>query len=798
MIARLRIFLTLGLGLMFMASSLHAQNGIIKGRVINDLSNEALEYATVFLQNTTQGAYTDAEGAFEIKGLEPGLYNLEVRYTGFGTQVLYEVEVTNSRPYIVEIRMKIEEAATLDSVIIVASPFKRTKEAPLSLQSIGKEEIQRNPGGNRDISKVIQSLPGVNTSLSFRNDILIRGGGPGENRFYLDDIEVPNINHFASQGASGGPVGLINVDFIQEVDFYSGAFPATRGNALSSVFQFTQREARDDRIGFRATVGASDLALTVEGPYSKRSQFMFSARRSYLQLLFKLIGLPFLPTYNDFQYRQKIKLNDRNEITIIGLGAIDQFALNLEADSTDFQRYILGNIPVNTQWNYTVGARYRHYGDNGYWTVVGSRNMINYRAYKYENNDESSEDNKILDYVSQESENKLRVEHTSLKAGYKITYGISLEHARYTNSTFNRLPFGTINYEAKINLLKYGAFAQVGKSYLKDDRLTLSLGARIDGMNYSKETANPFKQFSPRFSASFAATPQLSFNFNTGMYFQTPPYTVLGYKDTETGEFVNKANGIKYINNKHAVAGVSYITESNTKVSVEGFYKKYDNYPLLLRDSVSLANVGADFGVFGNEPAIPTSEGRTYGMEVLVQQRLFKGFYGIVAYTLSWSQFTDQNGNFAPSSWDNRHIISLTGGKKFKRNWELGMKWRFQSGTPYTPADVATSSQTFVWDLLGQAILDYGQVNSQRTPSYHQLDMRIDKKWFFKSWSFNLYFDMQNVYNFKGSGAPFLDVVRDENGSPVVDTADPTRYQMRLINNEVGVLQPTIGIVVEY
>jgi hypothetical protein len=780
--------------IILLSGNLFAQSGKIKGRVYNEINNEPLQYATVFVQETSSGSYTDSLGNFEVGGLNPGLYNLEVRYAGFAPRVIIEIQVTNSKPYLLDIAMR-EEETNLDSVVIVASPFKRVEEAPVSLRTIGTNEIARNPGGNRDISKVIQSLPGVGSTVSFRNDILIRGGAPNENRFYLDDIEVPNINHFATQGASGGPVGLINVDFINEVDFYSGAFPANRGNALSSVFLFGQRQARDDRVGFTATVGASDLALTVEGPIKKESSFMFSARRSYLQLLFKVLGLPFLPNYNDYQLNTRIKLNDRNELRIVSLGALDQFELNLDADSTDFQKYILGNIPVQSQWNYTFGVSYRHYADNGFLTVVLSRNMINYDANKYVDNEET---NRLLfDYNSREIENKSRIEYTGRRNGYKWNYGVNMEHAKYTNRTFQEVPFGTIDFESKLNLFKYGVFAQASKSLMKD-RLILSLGARMDGNSFSEEMQNPLNQFSPRFSASYAINSKLSANFNTGIFYQLPPYTVLGYRDTDSGALVNKENGIRYIRNKQIVGGFSWTSPANSKISIEGFYKDYDNYPFLLNDSISLANLGGDFGVIGNEPAASISEGRAYGLEFLYQQRLFKGFYGILAYTLFWSEFQDNKGEYIPSSWDSRHIIALTAGKKFRRNWEIGAKWRFTGGTPFTPADVDFSRLTEVWDVRGSSVPDYSRLNSDRIPNFHQLDVRVDKKWFFQKWSLNLFLDIQNVYNKVVPGPPILDVVRDENSNYLIDPNDPSRYQTYLIENDLGLLQPTVGIVVTY
>ncbi|MEZ4847792.1 MAG: TonB-dependent receptor [Bacteroidia bacterium] len=768
-----------------------AQNGIIKGRIFDELTNQPLPYGTVLLQGTNYGGFTDEEGKFEIKNIKPALYNVEFRYTGYRTEVVYEIQVSNSKPYVLEVAMK-EDVNNTDSVIIVASPFKEVEEAPLSLRTIGTSEIKRNPGGNRDISKVIQSLPGVASTVSFRNDILIRGGGPNENRFYIDGIETPNINHFATQGASGGPVGLINVDFIGEVDFYSGAFPANRGNALSSVFEFTQRPARDDRLGFTATVGASDLALTLEGPTGEKSSFLFSVRRSYLQLLFKVLALPFLPNYNDYQYKHKIKLGKRHELNIVSLGALDEFELNLGADSTDYQKYILGNLPVQTQWNYTFGASYKYFGDNGFWMIVGSRNMLNNRSFKYEDNDETQEI--LFDYVSQEIENKFRIERTARNKGFKWNYGVNYEYAKYNTDTYQELPFATVDYESKLNLSKYGAFAQISKKLI-DERLTLSAGARVDGNTFSDKMANPLRQFSPRFSASFAITPSLAANFNTGIFYQLPPYTVLGYRDGQN-TLINQE--VDYIRNQQMVGGLSFTTSTNTRISVESYYKKYNHYPFLTRDSISLANQGGDFGIVGNEPAISTSEGRTYGLEVLVQQRLYRGFYGIIAYTLGWSEFTNADGVYVPSSWDSRHIVALTAGKKFKGDWEIGAKWRLTTGTPFTPANVDLSSRIAVWDVTRSEIPDYSLLNTQRIKDYHQLDIRVDKKWFFKAWSLNLFIDIQNLYGYKVPGPPILDVVKDENGFPLVNPDDPSRYQTRFLENNLGIFQPTLGIVVTY
>lgn len=783
-----------------------SQTGTILGTVTDALTNEPILLATISIPGTTTGTTTDVEGNYVLTDLTPGLYTVQVSYIGYEDQSRQEIQVTSARP--VRLDFKLEEQTTqLEEIVVKASPFKRTEESPLSLRTIGVAEIQRNPGGNRDISKVIQTLPGVTSVSSFRNDLIIRGGAPNENRFYLDDVEVPTINHFATQGASGGPVGLINVNFIREVDFYSGAFPANRGNSLSSVFNFQQADGRSDRIGGTAMVSATDVGATLEGPIGDKTTFLLSARRSYLQFLFQTFGLPFLPTYNDFQAKVKYRIDQKNELTFIGLGAIDQFELNLDADDTEEQQYLLNNLPVNTQWNYTNGLVYKHFSEKGYWTIVLSRNMLDNRALKYAGNDESTEDNIILDYGSQEIENKLRIENTTRYGDYKLNVGGGYEFVKYNNQTFNRIFTSagpqTIEYNSDLSFHKLALFGQVSRK-LMNDRLALSFGLRLDANSYSEEMANPLEQWSPRISASYALTDRISINANAGRYYQLPPYTVLGYR--QDGQLINQENGIDFIRSDHFVVGVEYNTSTSSRISIEGYYKSYADYPFLIRDSLTLANLGGDFGVIGNEPAVSRSKGRTYGIEVLVQQRLYKGFYGIVAYTLGWSEFANKYGTLVASSWDARHIVNMTLGKKFGKNWEAGINWRFQTGLPYTPYS-ASSDLAQNWDVNGRGIPDYNRLNTLRSSVINGIDIRVDKKWFFSKWSLNIYVDIENVTaNAVGFPQLILDRPLDEDnrpvGGPVVinpnDPPDQQRYALKQISDATGTRIPSVGVMVEW
>ncbi len=783
----------------FLSVSAQQSSSSIKGRVYNAKNNEPVEFATVVIQNTVNGTNSDLEGNFTLKQIEPGFFQLKVTAIGFKPYVSETFRITKAKGAIINIPME-EDEIRLEEIVVRPNSYPKRDESPTSLRTIGIDEIEKNPGGNRDITKVIQSFPGVSSTPAFRNDVIVRGGGPSENKFYLDGVEIPNLNHFATQGASGGPAGIINVDFVREVNFYSGAFPSAYGNAMSSVLEFSQKNANTEKPKFRATVGASDLAFSSEGPISAKTTYLASVRRSYLQLLFGALGLPFLPTYNDFQFKVKTKINDKTELSLIGLGALDDSKLNLEANETEEQRFILSYLPENKQWNYTFGTVLKHYNASGYNTYILSHNTLNNAQIKYKDN-VVTPGNLILDYDSRESETKFRFEHYYLsKTKFKITYGADLQYAQYYNNTYQQVyesgasqPF---NYLTNLDFVKYGFASQVTKDFFAR-QLTLSLGIRGDGNNYSSAMSNPFENLSPRFSASYRLGGRTTLNFNTGRYMQLPAYTTLGFRN-KAGDLVNKKNGVGMIGVNHLVAGIDFRPNTNTQLTAEGFYKGYSKYPFSVRDSISLASKGADYEVFGNEEVKSIGNGRAMGFELLSRYRDLWGFKGVLTYTYVRSEFTDIHGDYVPSAWDNRHLLTLTATRSFKNNWDFGFKWRYIGGAPYTPWDIEKSSIKAAWDTQGRGYLDYSQFNKLRLEAFQQLDIRVDKAWYYKNWSLMLYLDIQNAYNFKADVPPNLIPQADANGIPLTDPTDASRYLLKTIANASGTVLPTIGIMIEF
>ncbi|MCA0362747.1 MAG: TonB-dependent receptor [Bacteroidetes bacterium] len=793
------------------------KQGSISGKIRDKSSQEELAFVNLQLSNSTKGATTDESGNFRISNIPVGSYNLVVSYVGYKPFTLYNIVVNtgNENNYIIELEADI---ATLDAVEVKAktqTAVTATIETPLSVQKLTTEEIKASPGGNFDISKVIQVLPGVGGGVgggSFRNDIIIRGGGANENVFYLDGIEVPVINHFQTQGSSGGPQGMLNVSFIEDVKLSSSAFDARYDNALSSVFQFKQKTGNPNDFQGNVRLSATELAGTLEGPISEKTTFLASARRSYLQLLFKALDLPIRPNYWDFQTKVQHQINKKTSLSFIGLGAIDDFSFVISDAYSPEKAETINSSPTINQWNYTVGASLKRLVHNGYWNLALSRNMFDNSILKYEDNQKPESSAKTLDLNSREIENKLRWDMNKSIGAMKFSYGAMVQYVKYQNTTENVIlkeilssTGAVIQPELRINFVsplkpffKYGAFVQLGKRFV-NNKLGVSGGLRTDGNSFTDDGNNFLKTVSPRVSFSYFANNHWAINASAGRYTKLAPYTILGFADN-TGKLVNQ--NAQYQISNHLAGGFEYLPDASLRFTLEGFYKGYENMPISVRTGVNLANMGADFNVLGNEAVLFDGTGKAYGIEFFAQKKLTKRFFGVMAYTFYRSLFAGTDGKLISSSWDNRHLVSSALGYKFRKNWEIGLKFRFQGGAPYSPIDIETSRKNFV--TQGITYYDYSKLNSMRLGAFNSSDLRIDKKLNFRKTTLDLYLDVTNWYLAKSPDVPQFALKRDANtnnflttdGNPIkLDGSNGIDF---IVNEPSALVTPTIGFILEF
>ena len=767
----------------------------VKGTVIDKSSRQPLEFINVMIVGLNKGGVTNAEGKFSIEQVPPGIYRLQASAIGYKTVTTPEY-ILSTRDLHIQIEME-ENQTELEGVTITASPFRRDIESPVSLRIIELQEIEKSPGANRDISRIVQSYPGVAFSpIGYRNDLIVRGGSPSENRFYLDGVEIPNINHFSTQGASGGPVGILNADLIREVNFYTGAFPTDKGNALSSVLDFKLRDGDMERNSVKATLGASEVSLASNGHLGKKTSYLVSVRQSYLQFLFDMLGLPFLPTFTDAQFKLKTRFDAQNELTVLGLGGIDKMKLNTKADDED-NEYILSYLPKIQQETFTLGAVYRHYAGAHVQSVIASHSYLNNRNTKYRQNDESNPDNLTLRLRSTEQNTQFRLENSSSFRNWKVTVGANLDYSQYSNTTFQKVYTDhaqTFDYHTYLDIMRWGLFGTINYTSI-DERFTASLGLRADANNYSAAMKDMTDQLSPRLSLSYQLTEHWSLSGNAGLYYQLPPYTALGFKNNN-GLYANKY-ALRYMQVSQGSIGINWRKGDTFEVSLEGFYKDYDKIPLSVADGIPLTCKGNDYGVIGNELLTSTAQGRSYGAELLLKWLIAKKLNLASSFTLFKSEYrNNKESEYIASAWDNRFIFNLRGTYNLPRHWSVGMKVSCIGGAPYTPYDADKSSLVTAWNAQGKPYYDYTRYNEERLPAFTQVDIRIDKTFDLKRCMLGFYIDLQNIAGSKLKQADVLmstGVIKNPD-APIAGQ----RYVMKSVKQESGTLLPTLGITFEY
>lgn len=803
----------LGLVFLLLGQSVFAQifgtvNGVVKDK---DTQEILVGAAMTFTGTDTINTVSDENGNFSVQ-LPVGKYNLETSYIGYNPFVLYNINLSSGNAHILQIELD-PKSQELQEVVINAGKSVRATDmvTPLATQKLTAEEIKVNPGGNFDVSKVIQVLPGVaGGTTPNRNDIIVRGGGPSENVYYLDGIEIPVLNHFQTQGASGGATGILNVSFIQDVQLTSSAFNARYDNAMASTIVIKQRNGNPDKLSGNLRLSGTEFAAMLEGPLGKKTTFMASARRSYLQFLFKLLDLPIRPDYYDFQYKVNHKINNKTELTFIGIGAIDNFKLAVPKKSDANTEYINRANPLINQWNYTVGATLKHLVNDGYYNIALSRNMFFNGADRYENNaSKTGHPSYVLG--SHETENKLRFDMNKFKNGWKYSYGIDAQYAKYDANIFNTIkeevkdndgniisPAITFSSDTAIDFFKFGAFGQIAK-YFFDQKFLVSGGFRADLNTYTKDGLNPLRTLSPRASFSYIINNQWNISASVGSYYKLPVYTMLGYKDS-SGTLANK--DLKYTNSIHYTIGTEFVPRNDLRFTLEAFYKDYRNYPISLTSGISYANIGTDYSAVGSDAFSSVGKGKVYGIEAYVQQKLVEKLFYIASATLYKSEFSGIDNQFRPSTWDYGFIASATFGYKFKKNWDIGLKYRIAGGQPYTPFDLAASTANYL--TTGTGTYDYSQLNNKRLPIFNQLDLRVDKKFNFKKVSLDVFADFQNILLYKTPYLPKFTFERTDDNSGFKTTdgqpikADGSNGIPLILDQKSATVVPSIGFIFEF
>ena len=668
----------------------------------------------------------DGRGRFALPGVPAGVHRLRVSMIGYAAIVRTDVVVRPRRVTDLELELD-AEVMDLGETVVVADYFSEAADEPVSGVSFSYEEVRRSPGSAGDISRLLQAMPSVNMNTDTRNDLIVRGGSPAENLVLVDHIEIPNINHFPTQGASGGPIGLLNTDLIEDAAFYAGGFSAAYGDRLSSVTAVDLREGNREEVDGEVQLGMAGAGLLLEGPLpAGRGSWIASGRRSYLDLIVDAIGTGAVPRYSDLQGKLSWDPSSRHRFSLLGIAgfnAID-FAPGDTSTDEDFIVSETDQIVAGAGWRWLWSRR----------GFARTSLAFTWADYGTDVLDGETRDELFLN-SSQERAILLRSDVTWSPAGGGEWRGGVTGRREFSDfSLFSASRTNRVNeVTAELRVSRGMTSSKLG-AWVAHDRplpggVTAGAGVRWGYFDHTGEIG-----LSPRLSLRWQVGPLTSLSAAWGLYRQSLPSSLLvQHPDNARLDSPRAA---------HYVLGLRRRLTENTLLTLEGYLKRYRDLPFDPDDpTVSVVDAYADFATPAPGRLVGGGRAESRGVEAMIQKKLVHKLYGTVSYAYGRSRYTDLTGRERDRSFDNRHLASLIIGYRHGETLEYSLRWRFAGGRPYTPFDEAESRRQ------GTGIVQRERINELRLPPYHRLDLRIDHRQHFERFNLVSFFTVLNAYD---------------------------------------------------
>ena len=702
--------------------------GLVDGRVRSGPTQQPLAGATIRVAGTELAVITGDDGRFRLRS-PAGVVRLEVRAIGFAPIVRSDVVISAGKPttVVIDLQPRVVQLSTVD---VAPSYFEATRETPVSTQRFTAEEIRRTPGTQEDVIRAVSVLPGVGVTTAGRNDLVVRGGAPFENLFVVDNIEVPNVNHFGTQGSTGGPVSLIPIEFVKDAALSAGGFGARFGDRTSSVTTIALREGNRERRATTLNLSATGFGAIVEGPLPNDGSLLVSVRRSYLDFVFNAVGFPFIPSYTDLTIKAVQRPTSRDEIAFLLVGARDR--ITFKNDDPD-NRFENSTVLGSSQDQYFSGLTWKRLLPNGVVTTTLGRTWSRFDAAQ---RDSSNPPQPIFGAQSTEGETSLRSDlvmqlspRLELGAGLIAKYSGTLQYditlpgvARLDAAGAPR----ALRVDTSFTAFRQAAYAQ--GSLQLTDRVRFTVGLRGDWYQFLRNAI----RIAPRGTLAWSVDDENTLTLAGGQYYQAPQTIWL------VGDPQN-VRTLQPLRADQVVAGWQRLLRPDVKLQVEAYAKRYSDYPgRVFRPRAVLQPSGFDNVTndipYGLEPLVGKATGSVRGAEVFVQKRLSDvPVYGLISASYNRTRFRGLDGTTSIGAFDSPLVFNGLLGWRPNARWEFSGRVRSAAGLPTTP---------FTTD----GRLDFAQYNTgKRLPTFFALDVRIDRRFTFRRSQLVTYIDVQNA-----------------------------------------------------
>jgi hypothetical protein len=711
------------------------RTGSIVGQVTSLVTHQPISGAVIAVDGADASTVADEDGRFQIRALCDGTYRLLATHEGFLPKREGDVVVTAGRETPISVQLQ-DAPQRAENLEVSASYFSQPEDVSTGVVGLNYEEVRRAPGALGDVGRLIQGMPGAIGPDDSRNDIVARGGSPSENLILVDNLEVPNLSHFSAQGGTGGPITMLNSELISNVNFMAGGFPAPYGERLSSVLEVSLREGSRQKLHSELDLGMAGAGLLAEGPLGRRGSWIVSGRHSYLDLIAGAFSLTAIPRYSNYQTKLVYDLSRRNQLSFVSLGGYDTITFDADMTKTDnADTFRLEDVG----WRAMTGLNLR--------TMLGDAGVGTFSLGHWESSYKMDAWDKLLGGQLIER-NRSRERETTAK--YDLTYELgnwaNLRVGAYGKRLGAALdlaqpigvenPFSTDGVRINALTINDSFVAWQGGGYAQlSPRLgqwaTFTLGGRYDYFDLRRAS-----RWSPRAGLTLHVTPQIDLSGSVGRYYQMP--ALLAMKATPANANLDP------IRSDHYVAGLAFRPQPDLKITVEAYNKRYASYPVSTQvPSLSLADYGEQYDGALLLPLVSQGEGRASGVEFYVQKKLSGALWGQVSYAYSRTEQRALDRIWRPSTFDMPHVLSVIAGCKISKSLEVSSKFSYTSGRPDTPflAEESAAQNRLVFDMT--------QLKAERTPAYHRLDFRLDRRNSFRWGSLVWYVEADNVYNRK-------------------------------------------------
>lgn len=755
-------------------SSARAQSTqTISGKIFDEASHAPLTGAVIVLVGATAtGTVTDIDGNFSLAGVPIGRQSVKVSYTGYEDRVMNDILVTAGKEVHIDVSMQ-ERLHKLDEVTVSYSRSKdktRTNNemAQVSARSFNVDETKRYAGALGDPSRMAANFAGVISGNDSRNDIVVRGNSPTGMLWQLEGLNIPNPNHYGSLTTTGGPISMLNNNNIDKSDFFTSAFPAQYGNALSGVFDIRLRDGNRNKSEFLAQVGFNGFELGAEGPLgkNKRTSYVINYRYSTLGV-FQKMGIDFgsgsaTPLYQDLNFKVTSQVSKKSKLCLFGVSGKSKIDfLGNEVDTSKVELYSADPFTdERNKFGTTVTGAYYEYQlsdkTSMRFTAGYSGIMQEYKADSLSHTDRRP----IPDAYGKLTNGKITgmwsMTH-KMNARNNIQAGLT-----YDQTSFNLLnkdidPFGAetvyINKTGSFGLAQ--AYAQWKHRY--SEKLSSVVGAHGQYITLNERMA-----VEPRASLRYALGARQAVSVGYGMHHQAQNvYTYFSQTNTPAGPALTNRN-LDFTRAHHMVLTYDWNVTEHLRMKAETYYQVLGNVPVEQRATAfSVLNMGADFGVVDVDSLVNKGKGHNYGAELTVERFFDKGFYFLVTASVFNSRYAGSDGIERNTTFNTGRVLNVLAGKEFRVGRKgsvlaLNVKMSSVGGRYMTPLDLAASR------AAGHSVYRDNLAYSERQPDYFRTDVKIAYRKEYKKSTLELAVDLQNLTNHQNTFEKFYDARNDK------------------------------------